>query len=584
MNNDGMHTVVLPLQANDRDIQIVSEALGIVGKLRNAALGEMLDRIDLMRDDPRWSAAAKIQTPKDKRAAYQELKKEYGVHSQDMVRICHSHWKDSKWMGDRIGGRIATALAPELWQNLEEYLYSRADRPKYKPSYERNMVWNNDNHSGLLLRDDNVQWSLKTKRKNLCVPVDLKAWSQPRREWFKARLAAGALRRVGIKREAVRGETRLFAIICLQGAPYRSREYLDSIDFSSKDIVGLDLGPTWLALVAEGEAREAPIATLERLAQEKELRRKERRHQRAADRSRAANNKHARHKDGRSVRGVRQPQRSKRGQQKQQWLADDKRRDRINRQKDRSQAVRQVVTSGIHIALEELNYKAWQKSRYGKRMLITSPGDFVSRLQREAELLGGSVHLVDAYQARASQTCLCGKHVGKKPLEERTHNCPYCGLVADRDMVSAALVRELALADEQVWDEGLAEIRLREGVPPEWSRIEKASRTKHAAIENILSSCRTPSFIETTAGKRGVKQSTESSTAKALLCEKPKSDPEAKLSECVSTRRTEPSKVKSQTSLHVPTCKQSPQQLRAAATRKAAVKQTESNPPPMHSG
>ena len=359
----------------------------------------------------------------------------------------------------------------------------------------------------------------------------------------------------------MRGEVRLFAVICLQCAPYRSEEYLDSIDFSSKDIVGLDLGPTWLAMVAEGEAKEMPIATLERIQQDNAMRLKERNLKRAADRSRAANNRHARRKDGRSMKGVRQPHRSNRGQKRQQWLADAKRRDRINRQKDRSNAVRMVMRAGIHIAMEELNYKAWQKSLFGKRMLITSPGDFVSRLQREAELLGGSVHLINAWQARASQTCLCGKHVGKKDLKERTHECPYCGLVAHRDMVSAALVRELALADEQVWDEGLA----------------SASRTKHAAVEAILSSCRTPSSHKAGAGNPGnsscvlaatsSNQDTESSISTVLLCEKQTSDPGAK----------------SQASLHVPTCKQSPQQLRAAATRKATVKQTEPNPPPMHS-
>jgi hypothetical protein len=286
------------------------------------------------------------------------------------------------------------------------------------------------------------------------------------------------------------------------------------------------------------------------------MRLKERNLKRAADRSRAANNKHARRKDGRSIKGVKQPHRSKRGQKRQQWLTDAKRRDRINRQKDRVNAVRQVTTSGIHIALEELNYKAWQRSFYGKRMLITSPGDFTDRLVNEAKLLGGSVVLIDAWKARASQTCLCGKHTGKKPLKERTHSCPYCGLVADRDMVSAALVRELAFADEQVWDEGLA----------------KASRTKHAATEAILSSCRTPSSLKEEVGSLGKtlslpsKQDTESSKAKVLLCEKQTSDPVDK----------------TQFISHVPTCERL--EAKPGASQKATVKQAQDNQPLMHSG
>jgi len=558
-----IHTIVIPLKATPRDLQIAREAMGIVGKLRNAALGEMLRRIDAMRNDPSWSKAKKIKDKKKQAKSYSRLKTDYGVTSYDMVKVCHKHWKRSRWMGDRIGGRIATALASEIWQNLEEYIYRRAKRPRFKVSYERNTVWNNDNKSGLLLRDGHIKWSISTKRKCLNIPLDLHAISGPRRCYLEGILAEGGLRRVGLKREMVRGEMRLLAIICLEGAPYRSADYLSRIDKTSKDIVGLDLGPTWLVVVAEGEAKELPIATLDRIRQDKAMRLKERNLKRAADRSRAANNKHARRKDGRSVKGVKQPHRSERGQQRQQWLADAKRRDRINRQKDRVNAVRQVTTSGVHVALEELNYKAWQKSRYGKRMLITSPGDFVNRLQREAELLGGSVHLIDAWQARASQTCLCGKHVGKKDLEDRTHTCPYCDLEAHRDMVSAALVRELALADEQVWDEGLS----------------KDSRTKHAAIEAILSSCRTPSSLQTTPGKCGVKQNTESSTSKVLLCEKQTSDP--------GFREIEPSQIgknrksSSGRGSHVPTCEK-PAVQRLGATRKATVKQTEDNPPPNH--
>lgn len=37
-----------------------------------------------------------------------------------------------------------------------------------------------------------------------------------------------------------------------------------------------------------------------------------------------------------------------------------------------------------------------------------------------------------------SQHCLCGQRV-PKTLAQRVHDCPHCGLVADRDIVSAAM-------------------------------------------------------------------------------------------------------------------------------------------------
>ena len=109
-------------------------------------------------------------------------------------------------------------------------------------------------------------------------------------------------------------------------------------------------------------------------------------------------------------------------------------------------------------------------------------------------------------------------------------------------MVSAALVRELALAGEQSWNEELA----------------KASGTKNAAAEMIQRPRRTSSLLTTAAGKRGVKQGTEKASADStvLLCEKPKSDPEDK----------------THSSLHVPTCEQPA--VMAGASQKAAVKKT----------
>ena len=117
-----MHVIKIPLEATRRDLQIVSEALGVVGKLRNAALGEMLQRIDAMRSDPRWGEAGDMAKSSQKNTAYRELYKDHRISQQDVVRVCHSHWKASGWMGDRIGGRAAIALAPELWQNLQEHL------------------------------------------------------------------------------------------------------------------------------------------------------------------------------------------------------------------------------------------------------------------------------------------------------------------------------------------------------------------------------------------------------------------------------------------------------------------------------
>jgi putative transposase len=56
----------------------------------------------------------------------------------------------------------------------------------------------------------------------------------------------------------------------------------------------------------------------------------------------------------------------------------------------------------------------------------------------KAEYTGKIVELVNPNGT--SQTCICGHHV-PKDLSVRVHNCPNCGLVMDRDHVSAILIK-----------------------------------------------------------------------------------------------------------------------------------------------
>ena len=58
-------------------------------------------------------------------------------------------------------------------------------------------------------------------------------------------------------------------------------------------------------------------------------------------------------------------------------------------------------------------------------------------LKYKAEYAGKIVELVNPNGT--SQTCLCGYPV-PKDLSVRIHNCPSCGLILDRDQVSAMII------------------------------------------------------------------------------------------------------------------------------------------------
>ena len=63
-----------------------------------------------------------------------------------------------------------------------------------------------------------------------------------------------------------------------------------------------------------------------------------------------------------------------------------------------------------------------------------------------AQATGGRLDRAGTRTTAMSQHCLCGQRVAKT-LAQRTHDCPACGLHADRDIVSAALAACVELTD-----------------------------------------------------------------------------------------------------------------------------------------
>ena len=97
-----------------------------------------------------------------------------------------------------------------------------------------------------------------------------------------------------------------------------------------------------------------------------------------------------------------------------------------------------MLALGSTVHLEQLSYRAWQKT-YGKSVHLCAPGMFVGRLSRLAAFAGGTVVSINAWRARLSQACHCGR-IKKKARSQRWHACP-CGVSAKPDTFSAYLAR-----------------------------------------------------------------------------------------------------------------------------------------------
>jgi hypothetical protein len=203
-------------------------------------------------------------------------------------------------------------------------------------------------------------------------------------------------------------------------------------DFIPEAVVGVDLGTSTLAAlgVAGSGALLVRPSGAEK-AHDKERKAHLRRAQRAQERSRRANNpeaygpdKHGRPGRGSLKRGVRLAL-SNTYRSRRRTIADEARKRTEAKTNSANRLARRIVSQcGANIITEDVSLRAWQKT-WGRSLLRFAPGDFLSRLEREAIIAGGSVTKVPC-SLGLTQTCHCGA-VAKKALSQRTHRCVSCG-------------------------------------------------------------------------------------------------------------------------------------------------------------
>lgn len=105
---------------------------------------------------------------------------------------------------------------------------------------------------------------------------------------------------------------------------------------------------------------------------------------------------------------------------------------------------RQLVANYDTIFVEELTIERMARSKLAKSVRDAAWGNFLHWLHVKAEEAGREVTGVDP--RGTSQRCSgCGVTV-KKALAVRTHDCPHCGLVLDRDINAARNILSAGMA------------------------------------------------------------------------------------------------------------------------------------------
>jgi hypothetical protein len=188
---------------------------------------------------------------------------------------------------------------------------------------------------------------------------------------------------------ADRAGQRYFVQLALEGVPYHKPKHV-----VGHDAVGLDLGPSTIAIVPRQGTPRLEVLCAELAPDEMAIRRL----QRQMARQRRANNPENYDAKGRV---------KKHGKQRLKWkhskryLATRRRKATrecklaAHRKSLHGRLVHEIVAQGNSVITEKLSYRAWQK-QFGKSVGLRAPGMFIAQLKRtgasHGRHPGGSLH------------------------------------------------------------------------------------------------------------------------------------------------------------------------------------------------
>jgi hypothetical protein len=213
-------------------------------------------------------------------------------------------------------------------------------------------------------------------------------------------------------------------------------------------------------------------------------------------------------KDGKPVRAYRRDNLSRTYRRGRAQAAEDAAgRARARRDRARKVAADLVTTHGPNLVVEDCNLTTWAR-QWGRSLHAFAPGTLVTALDREARAAAdtlnveGGVVRASTRTTALSQRCPCG-HRDRKPLGQRTHRCLVCGLVGDRDAVSATLAAfvdvnpgkpQTATLDRQAAREALQH-------PATWHTLNQTSQRKKGRQDGLSASTANPSPHQPRAGR-----------------------------------------------------------------------------------
>jgi putative transposase len=409
----------------------------------NALLTEALKRYDLFQQSRLYQKARRIpkNTSEQRQArttAFKAAREAWNWSEMGLTVHLQRFGQQftQTWLNRHLNSQIVKKLAERVARTVIAYSLGRKGRPRFKRRGSLLSLEAINNLQGIILKTDArghlfAYWGAGRTAPHLELPLIVypdDAYHQHALATMRPMEGFPGLKYTRIIRRVIRGCDRFYAQVVLAGQPYQRQQ------IHRHGVVGLDIGPSTIAIVGEGTVRFSKFCD--------ELQNKERLIrvlQRRIDRQRRANNPDCYDEAGRWIRGRRASIVSHRMRRSLNQLGSIHQQQTAHRKSLQGHLVREILTVGSDFRLEKLSYRSFQRN-FGRSTQARAPSMFVAHLKRKAAEIGAVVTEFSPYHTRLSQICHnCGT-TRKKSLSERVHHCS-CGIHAHRDLYSAYLAR-----------------------------------------------------------------------------------------------------------------------------------------------
>ena len=410
-------------------------------RLYNAVLGKLRSRLRRVKASKAWAEARLLpKGSKERSLAFRSILEaeeltEYGAY--DLATAIAKGSSDFKlWLGSHVIQKIGK----RAFQAIERLMHGKAKRVRFKCRSDHFSFEGQNNATFLrFLFDDGGKPFVRLGKLNYPVRFD-------RDNPYDLHALSARVKYVRIIQRRVKKKLRVYAQLVLEGLPFedlaKKAKHEDclklrfgdrlqkKVDKAWDDVVSIDYGPSKIAVATARVAYEVNLRKpFEKLSQKSTA------SQRAMSRSLRLSNPEAFKEGGKLKKGVKLKPTKNYGKLKL-IHEEEERKVREARKSFQGNLSNEILCLGKTIKIENISYRAMQKN-FGKSIGKAAPASLKGILSRKASTLGGSEELINTFDTKLSQTCICGA-VKKKLLSERMHRCP-CGFTMQRDELSARL-------------------------------------------------------------------------------------------------------------------------------------------------